>query len=315
MAEAGVEVRFLAMQEGAPAGMQPRYRYTHAKYGVVDGRVALIGSENFGWEAMPVPLSGGSPVGGRRGAYLIVDAPEVAAALAAVFANDWDPGRFLDLQPYAPGHATFGDPPPGYQPPGPPTFDVENAPFAGPLTVQGPARFTVLVAPEQALRPDAGLHALIQQAGAGDSIALVQLYEHKYWGDGDSNPIADPNPRLQMIIDAARRKATVRVLLDSFFDDEEALRSNRATVEYLNTLAATEGLDLEARTGNPTGGGIHMKLVLVQVDGEMWTALGSLNGGEISYKVNREVVLLTDQPAVYAQLEEVFQWDWTLVTR
>jgi cardiolipin synthase len=72
--------------------------------------------------------------------------------------------------------------------------------------------------------------------------------------------IADPNPRLVEVINAARRGATVRVLLDSFFDDEDSLRSNRATVDYLNLIAQTEGLDLEARTDNPTGGGIHMKL-------------------------------------------------------
>ena len=112
-----------------------------------------------------------------------------------------------------------------------------------------------------------------------------------------------------MLIDAARRGATVRVLLDSLFDDGESLRSNRATAEYLNTLAANEGLDMQARTGNPTGGGIHMKLVLVKVGGETWTALGSLNGGEVSHKVNREVVLMVDHPAVYARLGEVFAWE------
>jgi hypothetical protein len=85
------------------------------------------------------------------------------------------------------------------------------------------------------------------------------------------------------------RGAKVRLLLDSFFDDGEDLRSNRATVEYVNTIAAAGGLDMQARTGNSTGG-IHMKLVLVQVNGETWSAMGSLNGGEISYKVNREVV-------------------------
>jgi hypothetical protein len=80
--------------------------------------------------------------------------------------------------------------------------------------------------------------------------------EHKYWGSADGNPISDPNPRLEAIIAAARRGATVRVLLDSFFDEPEALRSNHATVDYLNLIAQTEGHDLVAATGNPTGGGI-----------------------------------------------------------
>jgi cardiolipin synthase A/B len=104
----------------------------------------------------------------------------------------------------------------------------------------------------------------------------------------------------------------VRLLLDSFFDDEEGLRSNRATADYLHTLAQAEGLDLEARTGNPTGGGTHAKLYLLRVGGETWSAVGSLNGGEVSHKLNREVVLMVDHPAVYARLLEVFWWDWEL---
>jgi cardiolipin synthase A/B len=59
----------------------------------------------------------------------------------------------------------------------------------------------------------------------------------------------------------------VRLLLDSFFDDEDGLRSNRATADYLHALAQAEGLDPEVRLGNPTGGGIHAKLYLVRVGG------------------------------------------------
>jgi cardiolipin synthase A/B len=51
--------------------------------------------------------------------------------------------------------------------------------------------------------------------------------------------------------------------------------------------------------------------VLVRVGGETWSAVGSLNGGEISHKLNREVLLLVDHPAIYARLAEVFAWDWT----
>ena len=40
-----------------------------------------------------------------------------------------------------------------------------------------------------------------------------------------------------------------------------------------------------------------------------------MNGGEISYKVNREVVLMVDQPAIYDRLLEVFLHDWALVTK
>jgi phosphatidylserine/phosphatidylglycerophosphate/cardiolipin synthase-like enzyme len=92
-------------------------------------------------------------------------------------------------------------------------------------------------------------------------------------------------------------------------------RSNRATADYLHTLAAQEELDLEVRVGNPTGGGIHAKLYLVRVGGETWSAVGSLNGGEVSHKLNREVVLMVDAPAVYDRLAEVFAWDWAQAVR
>ena len=77
--------------------------------------------------------------------------------------------------------------------------------------------------------------------------------DHKYWGDSDFNPTADPNPRLER----------------------------------------------------------------VKVGNETWTALGGLNGGEVSHKVNREVVLLVDAPALYDRLREVlvFLHDWTFTTR
>ena len=80
----------------------------------------------------------------------------------------------------------------------------------------------------------------------------------------------------------------------------------------MRAVAAAEGLDLDARLANPTLGGIHAKLVLAQIDGETWSAVGSLNGGEVSYKLNREVMVLVDMPAIYTRLHEVFTHDWAL---
>ncbi len=208
-----------------------------------------------------MPVNNAKPSGGRRGYYLLTDAPPVVNTLARIFALDWAPEQFLDLRPVTATDPKYGEPPPGFTLPLPPEYPVQEAPFAQPVTARGPARFVVVSAPENAMQPDDGLFALLQRAGAGDEIMLEQLYEHKYWGDSNSNPIADPNPRLEAVIDAARRGAQVRLLLDSFFDDGENLRSNRATVDYVRAIAAAEGLDLDARLGNPTGGGIHAKIV------------------------------------------------------
>ncbi len=304
----GGEVRYLAVTAAAPKGYRPRYRFLHAKYGIIDDRLAFNGTENVSYNAMPLPDV--RPPGGRRGFYLITDAEPVVAALQALFAIDWAPEQFFDLQPFALDHEKYGGPPADFVFPEVPSYTVSAAPFGQPVAVTGAANFVLISAPENAMRPDKGLAQLLAQAGSGDEILAVQLYEHKYWGDSVSNPIADPNPRLAALIAAARRGARVRLLLDGFFDEATGLRSNRATVAYVNAIANAEALDLEARLGNPTQGGIHAKLLLMHVGGVHWSAVGSLNGSEVSHKLNREVVLLTDLAGVYTRLAEVFTWDW-----
>ena len=128
---------------------------------------------------------------------------------------------------------------------------------------------------------------------------------------GDSDPVADPNPRrLEMVLDAARRGAHVQLQLDDLFDDGEALRSNDAAVHYMRSIAATEGLDLDARLGNPTGGGIHAGARAGAGGRETWSAVGSLNGGEVSHKLNQKCCSWWTRPAIYNRLAEVFAWDW-----
>jgi hypothetical protein len=102
----------------------------------------------------------------------------------------------------------------------------------------------------------------------------------------------------------------VRILLDSFLDDSYSSRSNAATVVYLNEIAQQEGLDLEARRGNPTYLGIHNKMVLVQAGGRGWVHVGSLNGSEGSAKANREVALQVQSDAAYQYLAAMFERDW-----
>ncbi|MBK8050019.1 MAG: hypothetical protein IPK16_24690 [Anaerolineales bacterium] len=312
MANSGVEVLYYALAADAPAGQRKRYRFEHAKYGIVDGSIALIGSENFTRDAMPASV--GPPVGGRRGFYLATDAPDVISTLQQIFGADWAPGKFSDRRAYAPTDPRYGAPPIGYTPPQPAKYPVTEAEFTQPVEVHGPVTSIVMSAPENALRPDVAILGLLERAGSGDEISLMQLYEQKYWGDVTSNPTADPNPRLQALIGAARRGAQVRVLLDGYFDDDASPRSNSATVNYLNAIAAAEHLNLAARLGNPTAGGIHAKLVLVRLGEERWSAVGSLNGSEVSYKLNREVVLLVDRLEIYVRLHEVFLHDWRLST-
>jgi len=67
---------------------------------------------------------------------------------------------------------------------------------------------------------------------------------------------------------------------------------------------------MQAQRRNPTGQGIHNKLVLAQIGGKGWAVLGSLNGDEVSAKLNREMALLVGSDEVYAYLADVFRYDW-----
>jgi phosphatidylserine/phosphatidylglycerophosphate/cardiolipin synthase-like enzyme len=310
VAAAGGDIRYFALPQDAPGGLKRRYRYVHAKYGIVDGYVALVMTENFSQDSLPLPAH--DPSGGRRGFALLTNAPPVVVALQALFAADWAPDRFLDLRAYDPVDPKYGAPPVDYTPSSAPTYEVADAPFSAPVSFHGQTHFTLVTAPENALRPDGGLLALINQAGPGDELALMQLYEHRHWGPAASNPLADPNPRLDALIAAARRGAKVRILLDSFFDDPADQRNNAATVAYVRAVAAAEDLDLQAQLGNPTAGGIHAKLLLARIGNQTWSAVGSLNGGEVSFKLNRELVLLLDSPAIYYRLHVVFDHDWSV---
>jgi hypothetical protein len=153
---------------------------------------------------------------------------------------------------------------------------------------------------------------MVARAGPGDRVLVEQLYEYTFWGPTTSNPTDDPNPRLEAYIDAARRGAGVRILLDSVFDDPGDLRGNTATCTYVNGLAWSEGLDLACKLGNPTGSGIHNKMVLVSAGGQGYVHTGSINGSENSSKANREFAVQVQSDRAYAYLAGVFWYEWTV---
>jgi cardiolipin synthase A/B len=309
IAQAGGRIYYF--RSAAAAGIHKRYTYQHAKFCVLDGSTALIGSENLNPEAFPDdPKADGT--WGRRGIYLVTNAPSVVAELTAVMDADIAPGVYRDVWAWDPADPTLGAPPTGFVPSYDSGGNLYPVQKPTPLVAQGSFIFQLIHSPEQTLRDQDSLLGLINRAGAGDTILVEQLYENTYWGAESSNVTADPNPRLLAYIAAARRGAKVRVLLDAFFDNQDLTspRSNLRTVEYLTAVARAERLDLQARRGNPTGLGIHNKMVLAQISGKGWSIVGSLNGGEVSAKLNREMALLVGSDEVYNYLADVFRYDW-----
>jgi len=304
---AGAEVLF--MVNDGDSDVYDRYPYLHAKLVMVDGRKVLIGSENLSHTGLPADDKADGTAG-RRGVLLVTDAPGVVARVQAVLDADADPAHHLDIVGCAEAPALC-TPPPGFDPERTPAWTTYTVQFAQPLVTEGYLAFEVIQSPENSLRSVNGLLGLLSRAGQGDTVLVEQSYEHCHWGAADGTPATDPNPRLAAYLDAARRGATVRILLDRYFDVEGG---NAETVAYLLGVARAEGLDLEARLADPTYMGLHNKMVLAQIGGRGFVHVGSINGGEASCKVNREMALQIQSDAAYAYLSALFGYDWGTAT-
>jgi phosphatidylserine/phosphatidylglycerophosphate/cardiolipin synthase-like enzyme len=325
--EAGGEVWW--MDRGGEIG--PRYRGAHAKLALIDGRRVLIGSENPNLGATPGDdLSDGTA--GRRGVYAMIEHPGVAEWARQLFADDLAPEQHVDLRPFQARDPERGAPPDDYRP----EWAGGGSGYAPirpqTLHVQDGMRFDLITSPENSLDPLRGIPGLVARAGPGDRVLVQQLDEPYWWGDGPAEGPVALNARVQAYIAAARRGATVRLLLDGYFDDPDHWNSNRATADALARIAVSEGLDLKARLGNPAGKGLHNKMLLV-TEGcgaadapphsvrsdpnedaclAHWSHLGSINGSEVASKANREAGVSIDSKAVHAWLADIFALDWAV---
>lgn len=303
--EAGGRVLF--MHNDPPSGVYDRYLDLHSKVIVVDGQQVAISSENWGNHALPVDDKANGTAG-NRGVILITDQPDVVRYVAALLDRDNDPARYRDLVPY--GALDRYTAPLTYTAvysPGGGGYDY-MAPFSQTAPVFTADFWEVLHSPETSLGYSDGLLGLLLRAGPGDEVYVEQMYERVHWGSASSDPLHDPNPRLEAYVQAARQGARVRILLDQGFDSQHL---NEETAFYLLALARAEGLDLEVRLGNPTQRGIHNKMVLINLGGARYVHAGSINGSEVSIKANRELALQVRSAGAYEYLKQVWTYDWT----
>lgn len=284
-----------------------RYSYMHAKYMIVDGWLSVVSSENFSPDSLPDDdKSDGT--WGRRGVVLMTDALDVAVHLSGVFADDLDTNH-RDILRWSAEDPKYGAPPPGFVPITTAGGTGYHVRFSEAASFPGNLAFEIVQAPENALRDVDGLLGLIGRAGQGDTLLIQQLSERPYWGATNSGPSADPNPRLEAYIAAARRGAAVRLLLDSFFDFPAGPTTNAATCAYVNRISQSERLSLRCTLGNPTGMGIHNKMVLARINGRGYIHVGSINGTELSSKGNRELALQVQSDDAYDYLAGMFLGD------
>ncbi|MCJ7739162.1 MAG: phospholipase D-like domain-containing protein, partial [Anaerolineae bacterium] len=298
-----------------------RYRYLHAKMIIVDTTWVAVGSQNLTASSLPADDKSNGTLG-SRGTVIVTDSPAVAERAATIFALDLDPARHSDILRWNTGYtARYGDPSPDLVLPAPTDGISYTVRFSAPLAISGTFDFEFFTGPDAALRNSDALLGLVNRAGEGGEILVEQMYEHAVWAEECP---AGENVRLAAYVDAARRGARVRILLNSlsYIDGYEGPDpENLATAQGLNALAGAEGLDLRAAVGNPTTEGIHNKMVLVRLAGVAepegipmlgFAHISSINGSEAAGKVNREVALQVASDRAYAYAAELFWVDWHL---
>jgi phosphatidylserine/phosphatidylglycerophosphate/cardiolipin synthase-like enzyme len=279
LAASGAEVRWL---DAGPDAVK-RYRYLHAKYAIVDVRIAWIGSENFGPSGFPV-----AGQAGNRGWAVAIDDPVIAGRLTRVFDEDFDPRRRDSVAAEAVAGAIA--------PPVPP--------FAA-WPISRPSRAvdgTLVIVPDAALH-EAALLGLLDSARSRLWIELFYLEET--WGDM-------PNPFLEAALRAARRGVAVRILLDgSWWNDDPDAEGNDDVAARLRDLAVREGIPLEARLVEPRGSieRVHNKGVLVD---DRAVFVGSMNWAHGSATENREVGVIVQGADVATAFAVSLEADWGL---
>jgi cardiolipin synthase len=318
MSRAGIPVHFLATPQGSR--MKPRYRYDHSKYVLVDDRLAIIGTENYGRTGVPV-----IPTFGNRGWMVHIENPEFVRQLRAVWDHDYRPDMRDVLSvdasptdayglPYRDGAFVPSDKiPSGFYP----------SPVK-PVLADGVMSLELVLSPDTSLNENSAIIGMINRATT--SLVLEQNSVLPFWGkkpkggDGqdddrkrDDDDARGPSLPLQAVIKAARRGVKVRVLLDgTWYNAEESdERDNDDTVRLLNELRTKEGLDVAAKVINLQSTHlekIHAKGVIV--DGRE-VFVGSINWSENSFEGNREVGVIISDPKIAGYYRDLFARDWS----
>lgn len=328
--DAGVAVQFLQHDDAAA-----RYRrYTnvdHAKYAIVDNGTpsaqVLVFSGNF-----KSTSTSENPAAGNRDWGVIIPNQDAAAYFDNVFNWDFDPNR-RDSVPYGyicqagPASCNLGPPAPGFTPDLSPTIDPTGT-YAHPFsarTVTGSFAITPVLVPETDLLNDHAILGLLKHAQR--SILLEFATLDPYWGSSvpGAGTATTPMPLVEELLNAARRGVQVRVLLDHKYDDPTDPKSNAATVNYLNSEAQAEGLNLVARLmpftvisgclncatylvhEYPGYNEVHNKGIIV--DGRQ-TLISSVNGTQAAFLRNREAAVIVDNADMADYFSDAFWYDW-----
>lgn len=318
-----------------------RYDYNHAKYCIIDGEKCLIMSSN--WNPAGVPSNNNY---GNREWGVVIHEKNLTNYFKNVFEADWEPISELqnDTHYYDLNSKVYGAPPSFFN-----SNYTEPIGWYKPLNSALPSSDTIIngingdfkiepvLSPDTAGRTDAAVIGMIKNAKESVYIqqmecdidwVLIRTSSKQMtfnWSDSqnyyltwlDGNQYY--NEYLIAAIDAARRGCMVKILLDSRYveldagpgiiDDDSEI-DNFDTVQYINKLAALEGLSntLEARLSYLGGlEKMHNKGVLV--DGTK-VLISSINWNFNSVANNREVGVIIENGDLANFYGQIFEYDW-----
>lgn len=264
-------------QMGTAGDSHAPYRYDHAKYIVVDSLYIFITSENFKGNGFPVQGKSGN----RGWGVCLID-PGVATYFREVFLTDLN-GK--GISPTSGKNVTLE-----------PGGTVPHTREFSPLRFEG-AKVTPVLSPDTSYL----ISDLLRSATS--EIDIEQAYISNESG-------GVPNRYLAEAINASHRGVRVRVLLDSYWFNTEGEDDNDEMMAYINQVAASEHLPLEARCAELERNElekIHNKGVVI--DGKK-VLVSSINWNYNSPTFNREVGVIIEQPQAASYYGAVFEDDW-----
>ncbi|PWK14463.1 phosphatidylserine/phosphatidylglycerophosphate/cardiolipin synthase-like enzyme [Tumebacillus permanentifrigoris] len=296
---AGGQVRFI-INDSTTATFK-RYTFDHAKYAIIDSNKIMVQSENFKSSSLPFNTNYGN-----RGWGIVMNSANVASFYSTVFNGDWNVNS-KDSFPFT-ASSKWGAPTAGFVP----DSSTPTATYKGNFknkAITGEFNVTPIFAPDSTFLQNNSILGLAKSATK--SLLVEQLYAHKFWGPTTGSTTTSPDIYLEECINAARRGVKVRILLDSAFLDATDPRDNQFTVQYVNDIATTEHLDLQAKLIDLKTLGlekVHNKGMLAD---SSKTLVSSINWSESSPENNREAGVIVDNPEVNAYYEQLFWYDWS----
>ncbi|MEA3281562.1 MAG: phospholipase D-like domain-containing protein [Euryarchaeota archaeon] len=291
---AGGDVRF--MISDGDRGIHDRYAFNHAKYSIIDDKTTIVTTEN--WKNTGIPINN---TFGNRGWGIIINNPDTADYFSSVFAEDWNPAN-RDSFPFTPDDPIYenkyGNPPPDFVPDRRILAGNYTSPFYSKI-VSGKFNASPVLSPDTSLLETGSIIGMIK--GADDSVYVEQLYIRD-WGTS-TNP--KPNPFIGAAINASRRGCEVKILLDSTYGVK-----NEEMGEYLNGIAASENLNLEAKLIDNVGMGLNKTHTKGAIVDHSQVLISSINWNENSARNNREAGLIIENEDVAEFYTDVFFYDW-----